>query len=316
MEVWVPGSRPVDLAAHAYLHALNHYWTGGYVKATELDRRARQLGSDAHSAGALLYGGATEGLALTGMGRHEEAIALSDATIARARELDSPGGGAFALNCSTWALRDLLDLPETRRRSEEGIELWRRTGLTAAPMQGEIDLVFTDLLEDEVTRAERAWPGLWERVRNGTAWERWLAPGRLAVARAEIALRAEGPEAAVEYALEAIEIARPIRRLKYEVGARIILGTAFLELGRGEEAAVELRTAVEGADRLRHPPTRWQAWAALGRAFYSIGDDDGAATSFGEVAEMIRAFTATLSPEHAKPLLAAEPVREILSARR
>ena len=316
MEVWVPGTRPVDLAAHAYLHALNHYWTGGYVKAAELGRRARQLGDDAHSAGALLYGGATEGLALTGMGRHEEAIALSDATIARARELDSPGGGAFALNCSTWALRDLLDLPETRRRSEEGIELWRRTGLTAAPMQGEIDLVFTDLLEDEVTRAERAWPGLWERVRNGTAWERWLAPGRLAVARAEIALRAEGPEAAVEYALEAIEIARPIRRLKYEVGARIILGTAFLELGRGEEAAVELRTAVEGADRLKHPPTRWQAWAALGRALYAIGDDDGAATSFGEAAEMIRAFTATLSPEHAKPLLAAEPVREILSARR
>ncbi|MBI3647797.1 MAG: tetratricopeptide repeat protein [Actinobacteria bacterium] len=312
LETWTPGTRAIDLAAHSSLHALTHYWAGGYARAAELGRHARELGGDVHNPAALLDGGSTEGLALAALGRHAEAIELFDATIARARELDSIGGIAYALNCSTAPLRDVLDLAESRRRNEEAIELYRRAGFDSGVMQGEIDLIFTDLLEDEVARVERALPDLWERARHGTGWERWLAPGRLSVARAEMALRAKRPEAAVEGALEAIEIARPIGRLKYDVSARMVLGTALLELGRDQEAVAQLRTTVEGADRLGHPLTRWQARAALGRALYGVGEDEGAAAAYREAAEIIRGFASTLKPERADPLLASSPVREIL----
>ncbi len=299
LEVWVPGTRAMDLASHETLHALTHYWVGGYAEAAELGRRG----------GA----GASGGLALTALGRHEEAIELFDATIARQRKADATIGTAYALNCSTAPLRDLLDLSEARRRNGEANELFRRAGFDSGVMQGEIDLLYTDLLDDEVASAERAWPELWERARDGTGWERWLAPGRLAVARAEIALRAERPEAAIDAALGAIEVARRIGRVKYDVSARIILGAALLELGRDRDAVVELRTAVEGADRLGHPPTRGQAHAALGRALDGVGDDEGAAAASREAADIIRGFAGTLKPEHAGPLLASSPVQEILN---
>lgn len=299
LQVWVPGTRAIDLAAHESLHALNQYWVGRYAEAAELGRR----GGD----------GASAGLALTALGRHEEAIEVFDAAIARQREADATIGTAYALNCSTAALRDLLDLPEARRRNGEATELFRRVGFASGVMQGEIDLLYTDLLDDAVASAERAWPELWERARDGTGWERWLAPGRLTVARAEISLRAERPEAAIEGALEAIEVARRIGRVKYDVSARTVLGTALLELGRGKDAVVELRTVVEGADRLGHPPTRWLAHAALGRALDGVGEDEGAAAAVLEAADTIRGFAETLAPERARPLLASSPVQEILA---
>ena len=71
---------------------------------------------------------------------------------------------------------------------------------------------------------------------------------------------------------------------------------------------------MEGADRLVSPPGRWQSRAALGRALYATGDDDGAAEAYRQSAEAIRAFADTLSPEHAAALLGAAPIVEILTA--
>ncbi len=297
---WVPDTRASDLAAHATLHALTNYWLGSYARAVELG----QAGGD----------GASTGLALVGLGRHEDAIEACDSAIESGRELDSAIASAYALNCSTAALRDLIDLSEARRRNEEAKDLFGRIGFESGVMQSDMDLLYTDLIDGQLTGAADAWPSLWERVRDATGWERWLAPGRLSVARAEIALAQGRWQDAEEAALEAIEIARSIERVKYVVSARIVLGAAQLELGREKEAITELEAAVKGADRLGHPPTRWQSRAALGRALYAVGNDEGAAGASSEAADIIRKFTATLHPEHAESVLASPATQDILDA--
>jgi tetratricopeptide (TPR) repeat protein len=273
------------------------------------------LGGELHSAEALIRGGGLHGLTLAAMGKAEEGFDLLESVIARARELEVPGWLPYPLNNSTMVLRDLFLLEEARRRNEEAVELVRQSVGWGMPlMQGQIDLIFTDLLEGDVGRAQRDWPGLWETAVNGGAWNEWLGTGRLAVARAEIALRAEGPEQAVEQALKAIELAQRCRRLKYETAARMILGTALVDLGRREEGLAELRRAVDGADRLGTPSGRWEALAALGKALYTRGDDEGAAAAYHQAAEVISAFAATLTAEHAKSLLAAPSIHYILTA--
>jgi hypothetical protein len=72
--------------------------------------------------------------------------------------------------------------------------------------------------------------------------------------------------------------------------------------------------AIEGADRLGHLPI-WQAHAALGRALYGVGKDDGAAAEVREAAEIIQGFASTLTLDKADPLLASSPIQEILRAR-
>ena len=300
LEEWVPGARANDRALHESLHALTHYWSGRYASAADLGRR----GGD----------GATEALALVGLGRVEEAIERSDAAIASGREAGSALNTAYALCCSTAALRDVLDLDTARGRNEEAIELFRAIPFESGVMQGEMDLLYADLASGDVERAARSWPELWARLGDATGWERWLAPGRLLVANAEIALLQERWEAASEAAREAIEVARSIGREKYDVSARTVLGSAELELGHPTVATAELRTAVAAADRLGHPPTRWRAYAALARAVGAAGDDETASEASRAASAIIEGFVATLSSAHAERSLGSPAVQEILRA--
>ena len=312
---WVPGARPIDLAVVKNYQASHYYWVGDYQTAAELARSTREIGGALHSVEALIRGGGLHGLTMAAMGQAEEALELLDSVIARARELEVPGWLPYPLNNSAMILRDFNLLDQARRRNEEAVELVRQSVGWGMPlMQGQIDLIFTDLLEGEVGRAQRDWPALWEAAAKGGAWNEWLGTGRLAVARAEIALRAEGPEQAVEEAHRAIALAQQGRRLKYETMARMILGEALVALGRREEGLAELRTAVDGADRLGTPSGRWQARAALGKALYSTGDDAGAAVAYGEAAKLIRGFAATLTEDHATSFLNAPPITDVLSA--
>jgi len=181
-------------------------------------------------------------------------------------------------------------------------------------MQGQIDLLITDLMEDDVGRAQREWPKLWDEAINGSAWRPWLGGCRLSFVRAKIAQHAESPEATVEAATDAVARAEQIRRRKYAAMSRAILGEALVAAGRRDEGLSELEEAVAGADALGTPSIRWQHRVVLAKARYATGDDDGAATAYAAAADVIRTYAATLSPEHEASFLGAEPVREAMSA--
>jgi class 3 adenylate cyclase/tetratricopeptide (TPR) repeat protein len=311
LEEWVPGARQLDRAEHLHLHADCVYWVGRYERCVELSQDARALASDVHSAEALLRGGGTEALGLAGLGRHEEAIRIWDELFAIARDLGRSTAGL--LNYSSLAYRELYDLEEARRRSEDALDQAATRTFRMPSSFAKSDLVFTDLLADDVGRAQAAWPEQWEAAGSATGWTQWLIYGRLAAARAEIVLAAESPESAVDWARQTIEITTRTRRRKYEARGRTILGEALARLGRREEALEELRSAVAITDELIGPPARWQARAALGRASYALGDDDGAALAYGEAAKLVEDFADTLAPERSARLLRAPAVEEILT---
>jgi hypothetical protein len=248
-------------------------------------------------------------LALAALGRSEDALARTDAAITSGRGTGSKLLTAYALCCSTAALRDVLELDEARRRNEEAIDLYRSIPFESGAMQGEMDLLYADLTWDHLQRAAAVWPTLWSRLGNATGWERWLAPGRLSVANAEIAVRQERWEAAAGAALEAIDIARRIGRTKYDVSARIALGIAWVGSGRILDAVHQLRTAVAGADALVHPPTRWRAHAALGRALEAIGDERDAVAATDAAIDIATSYAATLAPEHSAAVLGSPEVQ-------
>jgi tetratricopeptide (TPR) repeat protein len=309
---WAPGVRVDELAEHEHLLADQHYWTGDYARALELARRARLEAVDPASAEALLRGGGMEALALTAMGRYEEAIASADAVIAVGRELGRPV--RVLLNYSTLTFRELFELDEARSRSEEALSQSSRSSSFHMPwMNAEVDLIQTDLLTGDLGAAGARWRGLWDEVLATPAWERWLLGGKLAALRAEIALEVEGPDEAVRWAEEAIGMARVVRRTKYETAARATLGRALLADGRTDDAVRELRTALRDADALANPSWRWQIGAALARALLAAGEDEGAAQAFGAAAGVLRGIAADLSPERAARFVAVPSVADVLA---
>jgi histone H3/H4 len=67
------------------------------------------------------------------------------------------------------------------------------------------------------------------------------------------------------------------------------------------------------ADDLVGQPGRWDARAALGRIAYALGQDDVAATAYGEAAELIETFAARLARERAEKFRAGPAIAELLA---
>ena len=313
LAAWVPGTRTVDLAVMQEFRSEAAYWVGDYELAEELAGAAHDLGSEAHSIEPLLRGGAWRGLSLAALGRTDDAITLLDSITERAVHIGNPRWGAPSLNYSSLPFRDLFMVAEARNRNEEALERVERHGEWGMPrMQGEIDLLLADLMDDEPGRVQERWPVLWDAAINGKSWRPWLGGLRLALIRAEVARRTDGADATVPLAHDVIERAIRRRRPKYEAEGRALLGSALIELDRTDEGLAELRAAVALAERLGSPPPRWKLSASLGEALYTVGDDDGAAAAFATAKQTLEGWSAELSAEHRAALFSAEPVRAVI----
>jgi tetratricopeptide (TPR) repeat protein len=310
--LWVPGTRRVDLAEHHHHAANANYWVGQYEKVLEHGKSEADLASDPNSVELRLRGAGMQGLALTALGRYEEAFQLFESAIAVGRDLGRPV--RVLLNYSTMAYRDVFDFAEARRRNEEALEQSGWSGFEMPRLNSVVDILFADLLSGDVGKADQEWPSFWEDVQQGKAWERWLLTGKMIAARAEIELRSHRLDEAVEWANRAVDLAKRVGRRKYESAARVTLGEALLAQGKAAEAVGELRAAVALADELGSPSGTWRARAALGKSLDATGDDDAAEAVYREAAQIINAMAATLSPVHQRSFLDAATVQETLKA--
>jgi tetratricopeptide (TPR) repeat protein len=309
---WAPGIRGYEHADHLHLQADVKYWTGDYRGAAGLAVRARETGGEVQSVHALLRGGGIDAMVSVGLGRHEEALAKLDAIMTVARELGE--AGAYLPNYQSVIFRELLDLPAARAANEVALEAAQDLTFKMPRRFALCDLLQTALLAGDVGRAQADWPELWEDAAVATGWTRWLILGRLAVARAEIALHAESPESAAEWAERAVAITVRTRRRKYEARARASLGHALVALRRPDDGLTELRSAVDISDALVNPSGRWQARAALAAALAATGDESAAASTATEARAILVEFAGTLAPGRAETLLAAPQARDVLAS--
>ncbi len=313
LEAWVPGTRLLALAEHYHLHATANYWTGGYERALELSRMSAATGgSEPHSAEFVLRGGGMEGLTLAGMGRYEEALAAGDAAIATARTMGRKDN--VVTNYSTLPLREIFSLEEARRRSEMVADRLGPSDFNMPWLNARADLLGTQLLLGDLGRVEKDWPSAWEDALAVKAWEHWLISGRLAAYRAELELEAGRHDDAVTWARRALQSARGVHRRKYEAIGLTTLGRALTAQGLADEAAAELRSAVEIADGLGSPLLRWQTRAALATALSRSSSGADPDRHLQDAARIIREVAASLAPDRAKGYLAAAPVVEVLEA--
>jgi class 3 adenylate cyclase/tetratricopeptide (TPR) repeat protein len=311
LRMWVSGSRPWDRINHQHMLGEQYYWTGRIAEAEELMATAVQSADDPQSIEARLRSAALRAQILCSTGRYEQSIALFDQTMQLAREVGRPV--RIISNYSTQPLRELFDLDEARRRTEESlVGSEESTGFTMPRANAMADLVQTALLMGDFTTAETAWRTQWEDSSKTKAWDRWLVGSRLAAARAEMALVMDRLDEAMEWARKAIALCIPVRRVKYQIVGRIVLGQALLASGKATDAVADLRLTVELADRLGSPPLRWRARQALGKSLYAMGDDDGAASAFADASTIIQDVAATLTPERSARFLEVEPIREVL----
>lgn len=253
-----------------------------------------------------------QGLILSSMGRYEEALEASESAIATARRMGR--GDSVVTNYSTLTLREIFWLDEARARSELITDRLGPSDFNMPWMNARADLICADLLLGELGRVDIAWPSAWDDAVAGKAWERWLVSGRLASVRSEVELARGHLDDAVTWARRTLEMARPVRRRKYEITGLITLGSALAQQGSVEDAVAQLRIAVALADGPGGSPLlRWRAKAACGAAETRRPETaaDGE-TRLREAASIIREVAASLAPERTARYLAAPEVARVL----
>jgi class 3 adenylate cyclase/tetratricopeptide (TPR) repeat protein len=306
LAMWPPGARPRDLAEAQVWSSLESYWTGHYERALSPARRAAELGEEAAYVEPIISGAAHLGLALAGLGRHEEALPVLERAATEGANLEVlPRFTSRATAMWAGVVRELYDLDESRLLSERAIALGEEASFPGSQVSGKIDLLVTDLLTGDVGRAETAWPSLWDAAVATKGWHQWLWMTRLQYAKGEVELAVGRPEDAASAALEALEMAERFRRLKYVAASRVTLGAALVELARAGEAVEHLRRALAESQQLAHPPSIWTAAATLARALERAGDDDGAEAAATLGRGTIATFAGGLSPARRDRFLAS-----------
>jgi tetratricopeptide (TPR) repeat protein len=312
LRLWIPGARPWWHLNHEHMLGEQFYWTGRLADGLALLTSASTSGSDPQSIQARLRHAALKAQILCSLGQYEESIRLFDETTRIAVEAGRPI--RVVRNYSTQPLRELFDLAEARRRSEECLEGPEETvGFMMPRANARADLMHAALLAGDLESAEKFWRLQWdESSTTARSWTRWMLPCRLAAARAQMELMSNHTDQAIEWGRKAIDLSTPVRRVKYEVAGRRILGRALIAAGRPDEAVTELTRAAAQADALGSPSIRWEVLAALGRAQYAAGDDNAAESAFSAASTVIRDIASGLAPHRAEQFLGAEPVREVL----
>lgn len=312
LDAWQPGARPRQLASDLGMMALASYWVGAHDQAIDHARRGYEIAMEQHSVGAALQGGSHLAMALTGAGRHEEALEVFEKILAQGRELErSPRLTSRTLNMMATALREVGELEEARLRNHEGIEHARQADFGAAATQGGIDLVYAAILDGEVGEARARIGLLRDGIEALSGWHQWLGRTRLALADAEITLASGDLPAAAASASEAVRQAVAVGRPKYEALARTTLGTALSGLRRHDDALRELRAAVGQAATLGHPVTSWRTTAALAEGFTAAGlEEDGASSAVGAL-QLIDDFAHGLGELRRERFLQSEPLADL-----
>ena len=309
---WPPGARSYELSSHYHLQIAVNYWMGTYERGLELAREGSQIGGLGPQSAEYVIGSFGQiGLNLAGLGRYEEAIARGEEAIATAHRL-----GAWDIrvtNDSTGPLRDVYAIDEARRRSEAMVERLGPSSFNMPWMNARADLIGAQLLADDVGAVERDWPAAWDDAVASPAWEHWLITGRLAVVRAQLALRLGRLDECVTWSERALDLARPVGRRKYEIVSLITLGRGLTGQGSSEQAVFTLREAVSLADVLGSPLYRWQARAALAEAARGMTDEDASGEDdLEEAVRIIYEIAGSLAPERATGYLEAREVAEVL----
>ena len=266
----------------------------------------------------LLRGGGWHALTLSALGRTEEALTLLDRIVAPRERVRRASVRGRPVELLLDAYRELFLVEEARRRNEEAIELVRRHGEWGMPLlQGRIDLLLADLMQGDVGAARRGWPELWDAAINGKAWRPWNGGCRLAYVRAQIARDAEDADST------APGTARSTRSTARGDDATEVRSRRRAPLLG--EAIRHARAARGGSSRSSGPrpssPTGWAARRRAGRRGRALtavvqrrGDDACRRDAAHQAKDILEAWIATLTPEHAAGVRAAPEAAAVLAA--
>jgi class 3 adenylate cyclase/tetratricopeptide (TPR) repeat protein len=289
-------------------HTLN--WAGKYREANERHAEALQLARQHRLLFPLLWGFFEYGVALTGGGRYDDAVALLEEGIALCEKMGEEIMRHRMLNTLGWLYLELGDLDAAIDFNRRGAEAARKRGDDETIANPEINLGDAFMAKGDLTLAAEFLDGVHARVRKPTTseWMKWRYSMHLFASLGELALARGERDRAHRFADDCLEIASRTSSRRYLVRGWRLRGQISLAQGQGDDAERMLRQALEMAEMIQNPPQRWLTHAALGDLLRRRGDSDGAQRAYGAARAIVDATRSGLRTPSLRAIVETAPL--------
>jgi tetratricopeptide (TPR) repeat protein len=271
-------------------------WEGEYAEAARLLSEGLRIARQNNLLLPLLLGGFAHGLALTGHGDYDGALAALEEGLALSEKVGDEAVRPRLINTLGWLHREVGDLDRALDLSRLGAERARKRADHEMIGNAEIDLGDTFLAKGDLGLAREFLEGAHRLVRDPATsnYLRWRYSTRLLASLGELWLLRGDPAKAREFADRCLDIATSTNSRKNVVKGLRLRGEIALSRRQWDEAEAALRQALAIAEAIGNPTQLWKTHLAFGHLHAERGKPDAARQAYLAAREVIERVKANL----------------------
>jgi tetratricopeptide (TPR) repeat protein len=271
-------------------------WTGEYAEALPLQAESLRIAREHNLLMPLLLVIWNTGLALTGKGDYDEALATFEEGLLLSEKVGAEIRRLRFLNSLGWLYSELGDLDRALDLNQQSAEGARKRGDHEVIANAELNLGDIFIAKGDVAQGQAFLDGVHRLVKDPTTsdWMKWRYSTHLFASLGELCLAKGDTATASEFAEQCLEIATPTNSRKYLVKGYRLKGEIALARRQWDEAEGVLRQALTIAQAIGNPTQLWRTHVVLGRLHAATKKPERARQAFRSACEVIDRMKASL----------------------
>jgi class 3 adenylate cyclase/tetratricopeptide (TPR) repeat protein len=285
-------------------------WRGEYAEALPLQAEGLRIAREHNLLVPLLFGFFHGGLALTGKGEYDEALARFEEGLVLSEKVGNEIYHHRILNSLGWLLIECGDLDRALDLNRQGSEWARKRGDPETIANAELNLGDIFLAQGDFTLAQDFLDGVYRLVHNPATsdWMKWRYSMHLFASLGELWLARGELTKAREFADCCLEIAMRTNSRKYVVRGWRLLGEIARARRQWDEAAGWLRQALPLAQMVGNPTQLWKTHLALGQLHAETRQPEQARQAYQTARTIVEQVRTSLQNPELRASLARLPL--------
>jgi class 3 adenylate cyclase/tetratricopeptide (TPR) repeat protein len=266
-----------------------------FDEAVDATEQGLRLLAKTDDRNAIAYAWNILGRALGGRGNYSRAIDAFHHSQEEAQIIGDRLLLAQAFNMQGWLHRELGDYENGLKFDEEGVDLAVRWGKPSPEISARLNVCLDVLHLGDPVRALVLLDEIEVQIKGGSfGFHNWRWRLRLLHTRGLCFLALDEPAKALTMAEEGLLLAETAVIRKYVALNHEMKGAAMAELGKMDEAIIELKTAISLADTIQYQPIRWAGRHQLAKLYHQNGLEQESKNTSSEAEHIIQTIAAAL----------------------
>jgi len=275
-----------------------HAQRADFDKAVSAADLGLQLLAGTDDKKAVAYAWNILGRAYGGCGDYSRAFEAFDRCQEEAEIIGDRYLLAQVLNMKGWLHRELGDYENGLKFDQEGIESANRWDKPSPEISARLNLCLDLWHLGDPKKAMQLLDDIEKQISAGSfGFHSWRWRLRLLHIRGLCLLALDKPEMVLSSAKEGLELAERNATRKYIALNHELMGLTLTSLGKGDQAARELKTAIILADEIQYQPIRWAGRFHLAKLYQQNNRPQAAVETTSEAEVIIQEIAEALKDE-------------------